>query len=95
MGQLIGLSIDVSKIRKERLYEGKKGLHLNLMVEVKDEPDKFGNFVSAWENQTPDERQNKTERNYLGNGKILWEGKTTQTNEQAEEGGTSKEDLPF
>jgi hypothetical protein len=69
--KLLKLSIDVSKIDKSRLFKGKKGTYLDLMVQVKDEPDQFGNDVSAWEGQSEDERKGQVKRNFLGNGKIV------------------------
>ena len=73
MGKLISLSIDVTKINKERLFKGGKGTYLNLTVSLNDQPDKFGNHVSSWEAQSKEEREAKQGRNFLGNGKILYD----------------------
>ena len=70
--RLINFSIDVTKINKDRLYKGKNGTYLNLTVEVKDEPDQYGNDASAWESQTKEEREAKEKRNFLGNGKTVY-----------------------
>jgi len=72
MAQLISISIDVTKITKERLYQGQKGKYLKLTVSVNDEEDQFGNTVSAYEEQTKEERENKAPKNFLGNGKVIW-----------------------
>ena len=72
MALLVKMSVNVDKIRKERLYQGKKGTYLDLMVRINDEVDEYGNNVSVWENQTQEEREAKARRNYLGNGKIIW-----------------------
>ncbi len=95
MAHLLACSIDVTKIKKERLYAGKKGLYLNLMVEIKDEPDKFGNYVATWQNQTEQERAEKAPRNYLGTGKIVWQGGSTQTQSNQDGGEEERDDLPF
>ena len=72
MSQLISLSINVSKIDKARLIQGKKGTYLDLTISVADEPDQYDHNVSAWQTQTPEERTAKANRLYLGNGKTVW-----------------------
>lgn len=72
MAKLLSLSIDVTKIDKSRLYKGQKGTYLKLTVGINDEPDQFGNNVSSWEEQTKEERDAKAQRNFLGNGKVLF-----------------------
>lgn len=73
MGQLIELKINVAKINKEKLFIGKDGAaYLTLTVSVNDDVDKFGNDVSSYEQQTEEERKEKKDRNYLGNGKTFW-----------------------
>lgn len=77
MAQLISLSIDVTKIKKERLYKGEKGTYLKLTVSLNDEADYYGNSVGCYEEQTKEEREAKTQRNYLGNGKVIWSNSPT------------------
>lgn len=72
MAKLLSLSIDVTKIDEARLYKGAKGTYLNITVGVNDDADQFGNQVSCWENQTEEERKAKAQRNFLGNGKVLF-----------------------
>lgn len=69
MAHLISLSIDATKVTKARMKDGK---YINITINISDEVDKYGNNVSAWENQTKDERESKAKRNYLGNGKVLY-----------------------
>ncbi len=73
MAKLIALKIDVTKITRERLYKGAKGTYLDLIVEVRDDTDKYDNNVNSWEGQTKEERTNKADRNFLGSGKVIWE----------------------
>lgn len=89
--KLVNIKIDVEKITKDRLFKGKKGTYLDLMVSINDEPDQFGNDASVWESQTKEEREGKENRNFLGNGKIVWksDGDTPQAND-SNDGG-----LPF
>lgn len=89
---MIGLSIDVDKIDKSRLYKGKKGTYLKLTVALNDEEDAYGNNVSAWEEQTEEERNNKDKKNFLGNGKVFW---TNENNTQPVAKDSETDDLPF
>lgn len=96
----MNLSIDVSKIDKTKLIEGKKGMYLNLTVVVNDEKDNYDNDVSAWQGQTKEEVQAKAPKTYLGNGRVFWsnDGSTTsQSNNQPEaaSGNDEHDDLPF
>ena len=87
--QLIGASIDVTKLTKERLIAGKKqrpdgsvGKYLDITFQVTDEQDQYGNNVSIWEGQSKEEREAKTPRNFLGNGKIVWSGQSNNQQQQ-------------
>jgi hypothetical protein len=81
---IINASIDVTKIEKAKLKNGK---YLNLTAFVNDELDQYGNNVAIIVSQSKEERQVKTPRVYLGNGK------TNTINTPAEEVGL--DDLAF
>ena len=70
--KLHSVSINLSKIRKERIIEGKKGKYLNLTIAEHDEKDQYGNNVQIWEGQSEEERKAKADRNFLGNGKTIY-----------------------
>lgn len=82
MATILNASLNVAKIDKTKLIAGKTGQFLNVTITINDEVDKFGNNASIFESQTKEERENKTPKNYLGNGKVIW------TSEK-------KNDLPF
>jgi len=92
MAKMLGLSIDVDKINKDKLYKGKKGTYLKLTIAVNDEDDQFGNNVSCWEQQSEDERSAKANKNFLGNGKVFWSNEGDST-PKANDNNT--DDLPF
>ncbi len=69
MSHLISLSIDATKVTKSRMKNGK---YINITVSINDETDRFGNNVSCWENQTKEERERGEQRNFLGNGIVLF-----------------------
>jgi hypothetical protein len=74
MAQMLNVSIDVTKIDKEKLIKGEKGTYLNLTISVNDDKDNYGNDVSAWQGQTKEEVADKATKNYLGNGRVFWSG---------------------
>ena len=85
----------------DQFYEGQKGIYLDLMGEVNDEVDKFGNNGGIWLGQTKEQRESKEKKVYLGNTKVIWSGEGTgSSNENATESApvsSSKDDddLPF
>ncbi len=52
--------------------KGKDGKYKNYTISISDTPDKYGQNVSMYEEQTPDERAAKSPKNYIGNGKVFW-----------------------
>lgn len=100
MGQLIAISIDVTKLDKSKLVKGKKGTYANITVSVNDEDDQFGNNTSVWESQTKEERDDKVDRNFLGNGKVVWSSQSSNDTKKTSSKKASKQDdedydLPF
>ena len=73
MAKLISVSIDVTKLDKNKFIQGKKGLYADLTISLNDQEDQYGNTVSIWQAQTKEERDAKERRNFLGNGKVIWE----------------------
>ena len=84
MSAIINLSIDLSKVDKSKLVDGK---YLNTQVFINDES-KYGNNVSVAYSQSKEQREAKEKRVYVGNGKVAW------TNGKIDV-ATKKEDLPF
>jgi hypothetical protein len=93
MATLMGLSIDVTKIDKSKLANGK---YLNLTVSVQDETNQWGQNVSAYHEQSKEEREAKSNRNYLGNGKVFWtDGNVAKAEPKQAEATEETDDLPF
>lgn len=98
MAQLLSVSIDLAKIEKSKIIEGKNGgKYLNLTVSVNDEDDQFGNNISVWHSQSKEEREAKDNRLFLGNGKKLWDGAGSQSSKPAPKKAAAvvHDDLPF
>ena len=71
MAGLISMSLDVSKLPKEKFVKGKKGVYYNFTIAVNDDT-KYGNNVSMFDAQTKEERDAGKPKSYLGNGKVFW-----------------------
>tara|TARA_B100000424_G_C22934196_1_gene497021 strand:+ start:1034 stop:1339 length:306 start_codon:yes stop_codon:yes gene_type:complete len=72
MAGIVKTSINLDKIPKDKIIEGKKGRYLNLVFTVNNEQDQFGNQGPVCVDQTKEERDAKTEKVYLGNVKVVW-----------------------
>jgi hypothetical protein len=68
---MIKLNINLSTIPKERIFQGKKGKYLNIVVSELKQPDAYGNTHSIYIEQTKEEREGKAEKLYIGKGKQL------------------------
>ena len=89
---IINMSINLSKIDKSKLIEGKKGKYLNITVGGnRDGEDQYGNTHYAFQSQSKEEREAKADKNYLGNGKEFVFDNETKT----ETVSNDDEDLPF
>lgn len=93
MDNKIALKIDVTKIDKSRLYEGKKGVYLDcLLMTNRDGQSKYGDdgFIIQ---SIPLEARNAGERGpIVGNWRYLQAGSANNdTNNQQEDG----EKIPF
>jgi hypothetical protein len=88
--QMIQLKIDVSKIDKSKLYNGKKGTYLDATLFLNDQVDKYGNHGFIVQSVSKEERESGVKGTVLGNVKIF------QKAEQSENQNIgSDNDLPF
>jgi len=95
MSTLISGSIDLTKIDKSKLKDGK---YLNVQISVNDATDNYGNNVAITVNQTKEEREAKEKKTYLGNAKVVWTDGVIKTADKVEAKAESKaveQDLPF
>ena len=75
----ISVKIDVTRIRKESVFVGKKGKYLNITLVPK--VDEYGNHYMVVQDGTKEDRDNKVELPILGNAKILGTVKSVQSEE--------------
>ena len=104
MAGIIKASINLNAIDKSKIIEGKKGKYLPITITVNDEPDQFGNQGPVTMDQTKEEREAKTPKQYLGNVKVVWTNGTFPDKIPYEGNGAPQqkaapakveEDLPF
>ena len=72
MAATVLLRIDLTKIPKDKIYEGQKGKYADLALMINDETSQYGHNVSVSISQSKEERDNKDPKNYIGNGKVVW-----------------------
>jgi hypothetical protein len=95
MSRLIKASIDVTKIKKEHIFEGKKGKYINIDIWINDEVDEYGNIAGIKQSY---KEGNDFNSHYIGNGK---DPKAPPPQAQAQEVVESvpatpiQDDLPF
>ena len=94
MGKIINIKVDVTKLDKSKFFVGKKGTYANITVaENMDGESEYGDTHYVYESQSKEERDAKTPKNYLGNGKEFVfnnnNGTQTMTTEAVDD------DLPF
>ena len=92
--QIVNISLNLGKIDKTKIVKGKKGKYLPITFFISDEEDQFGNNVSCIQAQTEDERKEKAPRNYLGNGKVVFNDKEG-TPQSGMVDDSDDDDLPF
>lgn len=95
MASIINHYIDLTKVDKSRLRDGK----ILQITTVVDDTTKYGNNVGTYESMSKDEKDAGKKRNYVGNGKVVWtDGSiTVAEKEDAQKKATAPatEDLPF
>ena len=72
MATILNTSIDLTKIPKNKIINGKKGEYIPITITINDELDNYGNNGPVTVSQSKDERENKASKVYLGNIKVVW-----------------------
>ena len=106
MASIIKTSIDLTKIDKSKIIDGKKGKYLPITITLNDELDQFGNQGPVIISQSKEERESKTDKIYLGNVQVVWtngenvntaprDDKPQQSNVETLQSIAKEDDLPF
>lgn len=73
MGALAQISIDLTKLDKTKIVNGKNGQkYYNLSLSVNDLSDNYGNNIQVTEPQSKEQRDLKEPRTFYGNGRVIW-----------------------
>jgi len=98
---MISLSIDVSKINKDRLFKGKSGTYLDAVL-IPTPDNQYGNDYMIVESISKEEREAGNKGTILGNAKIIkkrteepQENKVAPAGNDSFKGGDDNDDLPF
>lgn len=94
MENRITLKIDVTKIDKSRLYEGKKGIYLDcLLLQNRDGDSKYGDDGMIIQSISAEARAAGERGPIIGNWRYLVSASTAQTEENNEQEDGEK--IPF
>jgi hypothetical protein len=71
--KIISASINLNKINKSKLIKGKDGNeYLNISIICNDSENEWGKDVTITEGQSEQERKDKVKKNFIGNGKTVY-----------------------
>tara|TARA_R100000231_G_scaffold136387_1_gene111635 strand:- start:636 stop:899 length:264 start_codon:yes stop_codon:yes gene_type:complete len=82
MATIASISLDVKKIDKSKLKDGR---YLNLDLSIRDELNQYGQNVSVYYNRSKEERDQEMPKSYLGNGKVVWTDGNISTGKSAQQ----------
>lgn len=93
MSEIISVRINVDKIDKRKIFIGEKGRWLDITIAPRREKGKYGATHTVYHQQTPEEREARDEKVYLGDGRAFKfeEKEATYYDPDAAE----EDDLPF
>jgi len=96
MKKTLSLKIDVLKIDKSKLYQGKKGTYLDAILFLNDEDDQYGNNGMIVQSATKEEREQGKKGAILGNSKeLVFKTKSQNSSSNESEQDEDQDDLPF
>ena len=92
----ISLKIDVTKIEKERLYEGKKGKYLDATTFVDlDELDQYDNSGMITQDVSKEDKDAGVKGPILGNCKVFWKSDAKAKAKAPAPEKSFDDDIPF
>lgn len=101
MATIATISIDLNKLDKSKIIEGKNGAkYYNFNIALNDQTDQYGNNIQVSEPQTKEQRDAKEKKTFYGNGKVFWtDGKSTIAEKKNNPSSAAPQpdfsDLPF
>ena len=96
MSKLIAIKIDVTKIDRARLFQGKNGAqYLDATVFVNEEQGQYGDNGMVTQSVSKEERESGVKGNILGNVKILGEFGDNKPASAPAPAAVESDDIPF
>ena len=92
--KMFEIYIDPAKFDKSRAIKTKNGVAYLITGVLRDEKNEHGQDIALWLKQTDEERKEKVDKVYVGNGKVFWTnegGESTPIVSEKEK----KDNLPF
>ena len=72
MAAICTIKLDLKKIDKSKIYEGKNGSYYEFTISINDKTSQYGENISASDSQSKEERDSKADRKFIGGGKVIW-----------------------
>jgi hypothetical protein len=72
MASITKANLNLKAIPKDKIFKGKKGDYLSVVIVLNDEVDTYGNSGPIYVEQSKEERDAKAPKTYLGNVKVVW-----------------------
>lgn len=79
---IINLNLDLDKIDKTKVVQGKKGRYLDVTVMTFKEADPYGKNVTVYHKQSKEEYSSGAEKKYLGKGTVIAGGEVVKLEPQ-------------
>ena len=96
MSEIVNCSIDLSKISKSEIIEGKNGAkYFNFSVMINDEANDWGKNVSLSKQQTKEQREQKAKKEFIGSGVSVWRNGQVLKFEKKNANTNDDDGLPF
>jgi|TARA_R100000084_G_scaffold39765_2_gene16289 hypothetical protein len=97
MGHMMNLRLNVAALPKDKMVQGAKGTYIDLTIKIDDQENEYNQSVSSWVAQSEEERLQKRDRVWTGNGRVFWStGDPLPCVKKKQESTKEKDiDLPF
>ena len=99
MGHMMNLRLNVAALPKDKMVQGAKGTYIDLTIKIDDQENEYNQSVSSWVAQSEEERLQKRNRVWCGNGRVFWSTgdplPCVKKNESKENKKEEDIDLPF
>ncbi len=100
---MLSLRLNVAALPQDKMVKGKKGVYIDLTLNIDDQENEYNQSVSSWISQSVEERDNKKPRVWTGNGRVFWSNgnalpvnvKDKEVSPEEPKKDNEKIDLPF